>query len=112
METRTTKTKNQEWDSPVERNLQSDGQEGVKANIPHVAPTINRLHLEQKKLSGARRKLLREEKKRVAGQANADTGGKKRPEQTPVRGRLGLGRRLPKEPETAQERVLHLTSIL
>ena len=43
----------QKWDgdSPVERNPQRDGQEGVKANIPQVAYIIKRLHLEQKKLS-------------------------------------------------------------
>ena len=53
-----------EGDSPVERNLQRDGQEGVEVNIPRVASTIKRLHLEQKKLSGvARRRLLREKKK-------------------------------------------------
>ena len=53
----------------------------IEANIPRVASNTNRLHLEQKKLSGAaRRRLLRE--KKAAGQANTDTGSKKRPEQT------------------------------
>ena len=34
--------------SPIKRNLQRDGQEGIEANIPRVAFTIKRLHLEQK----------------------------------------------------------------
>jgi len=64
-------------DSPIERNPQRDGQEGVQANIPRVASTIKSLHLEQKKLSeAARTRLLREKKKA------ADTGSKKRPKQT------------------------------
>ena len=40
-----TNTLKRDGDSPVERNSQSDGQEGVEANIPRVASTINRLHL-------------------------------------------------------------------
>ena len=88
MKTRTTKTTNQDGDSPVERNPQSDRQEGAKANIPLVASPINRLHLEQKKLSGAARKRLLREKKKAAGQANTDTGSKKdlNRQLSPVRG--------------------------
>ena len=57
------------------------GQEGVEAYIPRVTSTIKRLHLEQKKLSGAARTRLLREKKKAAGQANTDTGSKQRPEQ-------------------------------
>jgi hypothetical protein len=81
------------------RNPQRDGQEGVKANIPRVASTIKRLHLKQKKLSGAARtQLLREKKKKAAGQANTDTGSKKRPEQTAStsEGATGAGSRTSK----------------
>ena len=93
----------QDGDSLVERHPQRDGQEGVEANIPGVASTIKRLHLEQKKLSGAARtRLLREKKKKAAGQANTDTGSKKRPEQTASTNEGATGdQRLPKEPETA-----------
>ena len=69
METRTTDTINLDEDSPVERTPQRDGQKGIEANIPRVASTTNRLHLEQTKLSGAARRLLRE-KKNAAVQAN------------------------------------------
>ena len=55
------------------RNPQRDGQEGVKANIPRVASTIKRLHLEQEKLSGAARTRVLREKKKAAGQAFTDT---------------------------------------
>jgi len=75
-------TINQDGDSPVERNLQSDGQETNEANMPRVASTINMLHLEQNKLSEAARRRLLREKKRAAGQANTDTGSNKQTEQT------------------------------
>ena len=69
-------------DSPVERNPQRDEQKGVYANMPRVASIIERLHLEQDKLSGAPRTRLLRERKKTAGQANTDTGRKQRLEQT------------------------------
>ena len=46
-----------------------------------LKPTYLELSLEQEKLSGAARTRLLQEKKKVAGQANTDTGIKQRPEQ-------------------------------
>ena len=101
-------------DSPVERNPQKDGQEGVEANIPRVASTINRLQQEQKKLSGAVKRKLLWEKKKAAGQANTDTGSKQQPEQTDStsESRLGLDQGLLKESEIALECLLLLKSNL
>ena len=78
MESEKVQKQKRDGDSPVERN----SQEGVEANIPRVASTIKRLHLEQEKLSGADRTRLLREKKKAAGQVNTDTGSKQRHEQT------------------------------
>ena len=91
MESEKTKKRKRDRDSPVERNPQRDGKEGVEANMPRVASTIKRLHLEKKKLSGAARTRLLREKKKAAGQANTDTGSKQRPEQTASTSEGGLG---------------------
>ena len=61
VETRITNTINQDRDFPVEKTPQNDGQEGIEANIPRISSTTNRLHLEQKKLSGTARRRLQEQ---------------------------------------------------
>jgi hypothetical protein len=88
-------------DSPVERNPQRVGQEGVEANIPRVVSTIKRLHLEQRSYFKRRRLIL------IQG-VNSNLNR----QLAPVWGRLGMDQGFLKEPETALEHLPLLKSNL